>query len=164
MRASLILSVVAGIATLLIMSALATFGMPVALAQDLNSDACSLATLRGGYGFHTVNGFANPDENKPRFVPDIAAGLVIFDGAGHFTGKATDVTNGDVGPESPPFQFQLEGTYVLDPDCTGSLLEVNSGTHLEIIVVDNAREIESIQTDLRESRIFDFKKVSTGRR
>jgi hypothetical protein len=90
--------------------------------------------------------------------------LTTFDGAGRFTGKATDVTNGDLAPETPPFQFVLEGTYTLDSDCTGSLTESNSGTHLEIVVVSNGKEIIGIQADLAESRTFVFERVGTRER
>jgi len=149
------------LAGLLGLPIIAEFGVPTALAQDRTQDACSIASLHGGYGFNTLTGFFRPDENKPRFVPDVAAGLTTFYGAGNFTGKATDVTNGDVAPETPPFQFALVGTYTLDSDCTGSITELNSGTHLEIVVVDNGTEIEAIQTDLQESRTLEFKKITT---
>jgi hypothetical protein len=132
-----------------------------AVAQDSSQEACSPATLRGAYGFYTPSGFSRVEEKKARFVPEIAAGLVTFDGAGRFTGKATDVTNGDLAPETPPFQFVLEGTYTLDSDCTGLLTESNSGTHLEIVVVSNGKEINAIQADLAESRIFVFRKVGS---
>ena len=141
---------------------LATFYTPALLAQDVSQGVCSPATLRGAYGFYTPSGFTRLEEKKARFVPEIAAGLTTFDGAGRFTGKATDVTNGDLAPETPPFQFVLEGTYTLDSDCTGSLTESNSGTHLEIVVVSNGREIIGIQADLAESRTFVFERV--GRR
>ena len=42
---------------------------------------------------------------------------------------------------------------------TGTLTETNSGTHLEIVVVSNAKEFEAIQTDLQETRTFEFKSV-----
>jgi hypothetical protein len=140
---------------------LASFYGPVMVAQDTTQEACSPATLSGAYGFYTPSGFSRVEEKKARFVPEIAAGLVTFDGAGRFTGKATDVTNGDLAPETPPFQFVLEGTYTLDSDCTGSLTESNSGTHLEIVVVSNGKEINAIQADLAESRIFVFRKVGS---
>jgi hypothetical protein len=152
------LSVVAVVTTFLILL-VAKLSPPKALAQALPADVCSVASLEGGYGFNTLTGFFKPDANKPRFVPDVAAGLVVFDGTGHFRGKATDVTNGDVAPETPPFQFTLEGTYTLNSDCTGSLTEANSGTHLEIVVVDGGKAIEAIQTDLQETRTLVFKSV-----
>ena len=134
-------------------------GVPVALAQNRTHEACSVATLRGDYGFTTPTGFSRPDPDSPGFVPDVAAGLVTFDGAGNFTGKASDVTNGDTAPETPPFQFALVGTYTLDSDCTGSLTEINSGTHLEIVAVASGREIFAIQTDAQETRTLEFKKI-----
>src|SRR4051812_20411694 len=138
MRASVnTLFAVAGFATFLGVALLATFETPLALGQDRAQDACSVATLQGSYGFYTPSGFTRPDVNKARFVPDIAAGLITFDGAGNFTGKATDVTNGDLGPQTPAFQVPLEGTYIVGSDCTGSISESNTGTHLEIILVEN---------------------------
>jgi|GraSoiStandDraft_8_1057269.scaffolds.fasta_scaffold209813_3 hypothetical protein len=79
------LSAVAVVTTLLILL-VAKLSAPKALAQDVPADACSVATLQGGYGFNTLTGFFKPDPDKERFVPDVAAGLVVFDGAGHFTG------------------------------------------------------------------------------
>ena len=152
--------VLAGAVVITLLPVLGTkAGLTKAFAQDRASEGCSVATLQGAYGFNTLTGFFKPDADKPRFVPDVAAGLTVFDGAGHFSGKATNVTNGNVAPETPPFQFALEGTYTLDSDCTGTLTETNSGTHLEIVVVSNAKEFEAIQTDLQETRTFEFKSV-----
>jgi hypothetical protein len=131
----------------------------LAVPTTAHAQGCTVATLKGGYGFTTPNGFTRPTPSSSRFVPEIAAGLVTFDGRGGFTGKATNVTNGDTAPETPPFQFALVGTYTLDSDCTGSLTEINSGTHLEIVVVDSGKEVSAIQTDLQETRTFDFKKI-----
>jgi len=88
--------------------------------------------------------------------------LVTFDGGGGFTGKATNVTNGDIAPETPPFPFALVGMYTLDSDCTGSLTEINSGTHLNLVVVNNGKEIESLQTDPQETRTLEFKRIMVG--
>ena len=137
-------------------------GVPPVYAEGNSEHGCSAGTLKDSYGFTTPTGFFRPNPRSSRFVPDVAAGLVIFDGRGGFTGKATDVTNGDTAPETLPFQFALAGTYTLDSDCTGSLTEINSGTHLEIVVVDGGRDVNAIQTDPQETRTFEFKKIRVG--
>jgi hypothetical protein len=64
---------------------------------------CSLATLKGAYGFQehgTIMG-------SPPF-PDATSGIAIYDGEGTFHGKYTDALGG-------PGTF--EGTYTVNSDC-----------------------------------------------
>ena len=136
--------------------------VPPVHADDNPEHGCSAATLTGSYGFNTLTGFVRLNPTSSHSVPDVAAGLISFDGGGGFTGKATNVTNGDIAPETPPFPFALVGTYTLDSDCTGSLTEINSGTHLNLVVVNNGKEIESLQTDPQETRTLEFKRIMVG--
>jgi len=137
-------------------------GVPSVHAEGNSEDGCSAATLKGSYGFNTLTGFVRLNPRSSRFIPDVAAGLVTLDGGGGFTGKATNVTNGDIAPETPPFAFALVGTYTLDSDCTGSLTEINSGTHFNLVVVNNGKEIEALQTDPQETRTLQFKRIRLG--
>ena len=74
---------------------------------------CSNATLKGEYAFGVTN----------YTVPEVVAGIEIFDGKGKFTQRdyAGDSlrTMGQTD-FSPPGQEQ--GTYTVNPDCTGSMV------------------------------------------
>src|SRR5262245_50990639 len=74
---------------------------------------CSEASLRGSFGFlSTGNLNALP---APFAGPFVEVGRQTFDGRGNTDGTATASPNGVVR------QLTFEGTYVVNPDCTGSM-------------------------------------------
>jgi len=80
----------------------------VARADDVS---CSSATLQGEYAFG-VTDFTNG-------LPTVVAGVKDFDGKGNLTQR--DYAGNSVPAEfAPPGQEQ--GTYTVDPDCTGSMM------------------------------------------
>jgi len=70
---------------------------------------CSNATLKGAYAFGVTN-YA---------FPLVVTGIEVFDGNGKFTQR-------DYAGDSVPAEFsppgQENGTYTVDPDCTGSMV------------------------------------------
>jgi hypothetical protein len=70
---------------------------------------CSDATLKGAYAFGVTN-FT---------VPEVVTGIKIFDGKGNFTQR--DYT-GDSSPAEFAKKGQETGTYILNSDCTGSMV------------------------------------------
>jgi hypothetical protein len=72
---------------------------------------CSNATLKGEYAFGVTNYVGNPIV--------VVAGIKVFDGNGNFTQR-------DYGGDSVPAEFappgQETGTYMVNPDCTGSMV------------------------------------------
>src|SRR3979411_1682017 len=84
-----------------------------------DSQVCTSAILRGGYGAGTA-GLINSSSNAnditiPTFVPFAEAVHFVFDGRGKFSGSST----ADYGGTSFPVTFT--GTYSVKADCTGSL-------------------------------------------
>ena len=77
---------------------------------------CSNATLNGLYAF----GFTQyTPAGLPNGPPVVGTGIKVFDGNGSFTQRDY---NGPNGPAafSPP--GQEKGTYMVNPDCTGSMV------------------------------------------
>jgi hypothetical protein len=96
---------------------------------------CSNANLTGAYG-STVGMLVLP-AGTPRSV----LLRFEFDGNGHFTNKVTTNDNGTI------IHANDSGTYVINPDCTGTIY-TNGGTRtVDIVLVDGGNEFYSIRTD-----------------
>jgi hypothetical protein len=82
---------------------------------DVVNHGCSNNTLNGSFGF-TFSGAAviSGFEGKPGVV----VGLMTFDGHGHLTAVVTANANGTV------LRRETQGTYTVNPDCTGSITAV----------------------------------------
>jgi hypothetical protein len=85
-----------------------------ARAQNTTDDfGCSNATLKGEYAFGVTN----------YEFPLVVAGIQVFDGKGNFTqrdyqGDSLRTTGqSDFSPKG-----QERGTYIVNPDCTGSMV------------------------------------------
>jgi hypothetical protein len=89
-----------------------------ALSSAARADdfGCSNATLKGEYAFGVTN-YA---------FPLVVAGIQVFDGKGNLTQR-------DYEGDSVPAQFsppgQETGTYIVNPDCTGSMV-INLNAHV----------------------------------
>jgi hypothetical protein len=91
----------------------ATIALPVlsgaAWGGGTDDYGCSNATLKGEYAFGVTN-FT---------IPQVVAGIKVFDGNGNLTQR-------DYIGDSEPADFakpgQETGTYIVNPDCTGSMV------------------------------------------
>jgi hypothetical protein len=106
---------------------------------------CSFATVAGNYGFTISGTLVSPTGE----VPVAAIGRATFGANGSFSGTETRSLGGGVAEET------LEGTYKVNPDCTGSLTATvsESGTLVRtsgfaLVFDDNAREGRALQTSL----------------
>jgi hypothetical protein len=94
--------------------------------------ACSSADLKGDYGF-SFHG-----KNLGMKVEMLMVGRIEADGKGNFKGVHSESVNGSI--DHGPFS----GTYVINPDCTGSA-EMNFGgpnvEKVDIVLVDDGSEI-----------------------
>lgn len=107
-------------------------------------NTCSVATLRGDYGVQFQGTRPVP---PPPFGPGGIEGVVAvvlrtYDGQGN-TSQIENAHGSVTGtlPDQPGF-----GTYVVNPDCTGSQrFEPRPGVVIEdrFVIVDNGREIRS---------------------
>jgi hypothetical protein len=115
---------------------------------------CSVASLRGSFGLlSTGNLNALP---APLAGPFLEVGRQTFDGAGNTEGAATATPNGNLQ------HFTWQGTYVVNPDCTGSMTlfvsPINGTVPLDFVIENNGDELLAITTGGRtgntESRVY----------
>jgi hypothetical protein len=108
---------------------------------------CSAASLRGSYGFHGL-AFIKPAE-----TPRAIIGVFTFDGRGSWSANLTVNDNGNISqpPNTGP------GTYVVNPDCTGTLYP-SSGGSVAIVVVDSGQEFYQMRTDPKEIVLYGVTK------
>jgi hypothetical protein len=110
--------------------------LPIVQAQS----GCSDRSLRGSYGFQ-ING------NIVGLGPIAGTALVTYDGVGNFT--QTDNVNIN-GGGIPVLNRQGSGTYIVNPDCTGTqILNLPGGqvTHTTFVIVGNGKQVFDVGTD-----------------
>jgi hypothetical protein len=84
----------------------------VAWAGGIDDYGCSNATLKGEYAFGVLTVASATG-------PGVVGGIKVFDGRGNLTQR--DYIGNSVPAEfAPPGQEQ--GTYIVNPDCTGSMV------------------------------------------
>ena len=124
-------------------------------AQADQDKECSNATLRGSFGFTSTGTLlAIP---PPSAGPFAEIGRQTFDGTGDNTeGAATLSANGNIN------HVTFSGTYVVNPDCTGSMtlfvLPLARTITLEFVIDDDGAELRALLTSTpsgnTESRIY----------
>jgi hypothetical protein len=138
-RASVVLLVIAGLAVL---------NGSKSFRLHADSEVCTNAILRGGYGAGTaglINSSSNSNEvTIPTFVPFGEAVHFVFDGHGKFSGSSTADYGGMI------FPVTFTGTYSVKANCTGSLTAdagSNGIIHRDLVIVDSGKEVEFVSTD-----------------
>jgi hypothetical protein len=136
----------------------------VSRAQADQDKECSNATLQGSFGFTSTGTLlALP---PPSAGPFAEIGRQTFDGTGDNTeGTATLSANGNIN------HVTFSGTYVVNPDCTGSMtlfvLPLGRTITLEFVVDDDGAELRALLTSTpsgnTESRVYT-KQFSRGRK
>ena len=87
--------------------------LPRAQAGEREPRGCSNASLQGSFGFTSTGTlFALP---PPFAGPFAEIGRQTFDGRGNTDATATLSANGNI------FKVTVQGTYLVNPDCTGSM-------------------------------------------
>ena len=122
---------------------------------------CSNASLQGSFGF-TATGtlLALP---APFAGPFAEIGRQTFDGRGNTEATATLSANGNIVKE-----VTAQGTYVVNPDCTGSMtiyiLPFAATANLDFVIDDDEAELRAISTSAGaiETRVYK-KQFSRGR-
>ena len=121
--------------------------------QSDNVKECSNAILQGSFGY-TSTGTLLPSFVPPPYAgPFAEVGRQTFDGKGHTDATGTLSANGNIF-----MNVVFEGTYKVNPDCTGSMTITSSlGTsHAEFVIDDEGTELRLIFTDsgVVESRVY----------
>src|SRR6267143_1774683 len=99
--------------------------------KDKENGSCSVATLNGTYGFFRT-GIVPAG-------PVVGVGISTRDGNGHATARLTIRRNGVTTSDlftTPATQ----GTYEVDPDCTGRELNPDGSVFIHFVVVDGGSE------------------------
>jgi hypothetical protein len=136
--------------------AVSTFYAQSMVAQEHSDKAkeCSNATLRGSFGYTSTGTLLDSFVPPPFAGPFAEVGRQSFDGKGNTDATATTSSNGNPAPVT------IEGTYTVNPDCTGSMtLNVSpfdSTVDADFVISDDGAEIRAIVSDagLIESRVY----------
>ena len=136
----------------------------VAQEESAKVKECSKATLQGSFGYSSTGTLlAIP---PPSAGPFAEIGRQTFDGRGDNTeGTATLSANGNIN------HVTFFGTYVVSPDCTGSMtllvLPLGRTITLEFVIDDDGAELRALLTSTpsgnTESRVYT-KQFSRGRK
>jgi hypothetical protein len=107
-----------------------------AMAQQ----SCSLATLKGTY-IYEYEGFALVDGQH---VPFAFAGVEYYNGDGTMRGVFSGTDDSSIDRD-----IEYTGTYTVEPDCTGTLINVDpiSVTHFDQFLAPNGSKFTFVQTD-----------------
>jgi hypothetical protein len=115
---------------------------------------CSKATLSGSFGYSSTGTLLDSYVPAPYAGPFGEVGRQTFDGRGNTSATATTSSNGNIAPVT------VEGTYTVNPDCTGSMtLNVSpfdSTVHADFVIDDDGAQLRAIGTDsgLVETRVY----------
>ena len=130
-------------------------------ADSLNkAGPCSARSLRGAYGvsFQFLNqdpGTAGQPIDDRTHTPGAGIGLITFDGKGTWTERTTLSASGFL------VRIPSSGTYVVNPDCTGTREVNDSGnppTTFEFVIVDKGQEVFELSTRPGDVAIGRLKK------
>jgi hypothetical protein len=113
------------------------------------AEQCTAATLTGSSGF-TFSGFV---KDHGRTVPFAGAGLSTADGAGNVSATITASVNGSIET------FPYTATYVVNPDCTGSVTSTSGGANFSIVIVGGGKEVLGVAIDSGSTWTIDIKKI-----
>ena len=137
-------------------SLLAALAMPVRLAAQEQSGEvkeCSNATLRGSFGYTSTGTLLRSYVPPPYAGPFAEVGRQTFDGKGNTDATGTLSANGNIFNK-----VTFQGTYTVNPDCTGSMTLTSSlGTsHADLVIDDDGAELRLIFTEsaVVESRVY----------
>jgi hypothetical protein len=122
-----------------------------AQAQE-DSAVCSVATLKGTYGFFRTGATA--------IGPLAAVGIGTFDGTGAVatarqTIRKNGVTTSDLFTDPP-----IGGPYEVDPDCTARFLTPDGTVFAQAVIVDGGNELFIISLSNGNSVYGVMKRIS----
>ena len=126
------------------MTHVAVFAAVFALGIGSTAQAqeCSNITLRGSFGY-TSTGTLLDSYVPPLYAgPFAEVGRQTFDGKGNTQATATLSANGNINQK-----VAIEGTYVVNPDCTGSMTlnvpSLNATVHADFVINHDGTEIRA---------------------
>jgi hypothetical protein len=117
-----------------------------AVAKDKDDRTCSNADIEGDWGTTMTGTVFNPVTGVA--APFAAVNRATYDSEGNYRGTQTRSTGGTVS------RLTFEGTYVLNPDCTGTKTTMSydqlgnlvNTVVQDFVLVNNANELSEIVT------------------
>lgn len=126
---------------MLVLPMLLAAGTVLPLRAD---NTCSAQTLSGAYTYTLRGGYIGDQYGD--IFDFAAAGRFVADGNGTFSGTESTSQGESIARSSP-----YTGTYTVSDDCTGTMIFKDSKGNLianiDIVITNNAKEIEMIETD-----------------
>jgi len=114
----------------------------VSSAQADDHKKCSNGSLEGSFGFTSIGTLSALP--PPLAGPFAEIGRQTFDGHGNTEGTAT------ASPDGAIAHLTFQGTYVVNPDCTGSMTllvsPLNATVNLDFVIDDDGAELRAIAT------------------
>jgi hypothetical protein len=127
----------------------------VAQEQSSKVKECSKATLQGSFGYTSTGTLLATYAPPPSAGPFAEVGRQTFDGKGNTDATATLSANGNISKAT------IEGTYTVNPDCTGSMTlnvsPLDVTVHADLVIGDDGAELRAIVSDsggVVESRVY----------
>ena len=131
-------------------------------ARAWEHEECSNATLKGSFGYTSTGTLLETFVPPPFAGPFAEVGKQTFDGKGKTEATGTLSANGNILSK-----VTFDGTYAVNPDCTGSMtLSSSLGvSHADFVIDDDGSELRLIFTDggVVESRVYK-KQFGEGRK
>lgn len=115
---------------------------------------CSNATVQGSFGYTSTGTLLDSYVPPPYAGPFTEVGRETFDGKGNTHATATLSANGNIS------QVTIDGTYTVNPDCTGSMTlnvsPLDATVHADFAIDEDGTELRVIGTDsgVIESRLY----------
>jgi hypothetical protein len=127
----------------------------VAQEQSSKVKECSKATLWGSFGYTSTGTLLASYAPPPFAGPFAEVGRQTFDGKGNTDATATLSANGNI------VKATIEGTYTVNPDCTGSMTlnvsPLDVTVHADFVIGADGAELRAIVSDsggVIESRVY----------
>jgi hypothetical protein len=134
----------------MIASTLALFVFVTLTPAVYAAQHCTAATIKGNYGF-TFSGFSQ-DANGNN-VPFYGTGVATNDGEGNAVATINASLNGNF------MTFPWIGTYIVNPDCTGTGTSTNGQANFSVVIVRGGAEYMSVSTNPGLTFTVDFKQI-----
>jgi hypothetical protein len=131
------------IAAVVVFATLFLLGI-VSKARAGEVESCSNAALHGSFGYTSTGALLDSFVPPPYAGPYADIGRQTFDGNGKTRATMTLSANGNI------MTATFEGTYIVHPDCTGSMTLVSASlgeAHLNFVIDDDGAELRVICAD-----------------
>jgi hypothetical protein len=125
----------------------------LAIVSRAQAQECSNVSLQGSFGY-TSTGALLPVYAQHFAGPFAEVGRQSFDGSGNTSASATLSANGNIQ------KVTIQGTYTVNPDCTGSMMlhvsPLGVTVHVDFVIDSSGLELRAIGTDpgVVESRVY----------